>query len=97
MGLLDLFKPSASTTARVDIQFPDDFEMSLKVSIRIEGAIPNGTEIWVWDLYYAKTLFNLGHCEAADGLKSQLEAWAEDRVTILIVNIFNYWTLGRRV
>lgn len=82
MGLFDLFKPSLSTAARVDIQFPDDFETSSRVSILIEGAIPNGIEIWIWDLYYAKTLFNLGRCEATERLKSQLETWAEERVTI---------------
>lgn len=84
MGIFDLFKPSAFTIARVSIQFPDDFETSSSVAILVEGTIPHGMEIWVWDLYYAKTLFNLGRCKVADGMKAQLESWAEEWVTVLM-------------
>ena len=87
MGLFGLFKPSASLVARVSIQFPDDFETSSTVSILVEGTIPHGMEIWVWDLYYAKTLFNLGRCEVADGMKTQLEAWAQESATVLMLGL----------
>lgn len=84
MGLFDLLKPSASTLAKVSIQFPDNFETSSEVSLLTEGRIPSGMEIWIWDLYYAKTLFNLGRSEAAEGMKAQLEMWAEEWVTVLM-------------
>lgn len=84
MGLFDLFKPSASTLAKVSIQFPDNFETSSEVSLLTEGKITPGMEVWIWDLYYAKTLFNLGRSETAEGMKTQLEMWAEEWVTVLM-------------
>lgn len=84
MGLFGLFKPSAATVARVNIDFPGDFETSSVVSVVVQGRIPVGMEIWIWDLYYAKTLFNLGRCEGAEGVKTQLETWAEEWVTVLM-------------
>lgn len=80
MGFFDFFK-SRSPEARVRIAFPENFEQMSTVAIEVEGRIPEGMEVWVWDLYYAKTLFNLGSCEASNGLKAELELWAE-RLTV---------------
>ena len=83
MRLFGLFKPSPKTIATVRIAFPHDFESSSVVSLLVEGRLPAGMEIWIWDLYYAKTLFNLTRCQAAEGLKAQLEAFAQERVAVM--------------
>jgi hypothetical protein len=66
MGLFGRSKPSAPL-ARVRIMFPDDFEANSSVSVIIEGTIPPDMEMWVWDLFYAKTLYTLGQCESLSG------------------------------
>jgi hypothetical protein len=75
MRLFSRSKPSAPL-ARVSIQFPNDFETNSSVSVIIEGVIPPQMEAWVWDLFYAKTLYTLGRCGVADGMKGSLESWA---------------------
>ncbi|MBI5018116.1 MAG: hypothetical protein HZB55_21840 [Deltaproteobacteria bacterium] len=80
MGLFDIFK-QVSPIARVELQFQEDFETTSTVAVLVEGRIPSGMEIWIWDLYYAKTLYNIGRCEAAEGVKAHLERWASKWVT----------------
>ncbi len=47
------------------------------MSVHVKGLLPKGFENWIWDLYYAKTLYNLSKNAISNGLKVQLENWAE--------------------
>ena len=75
--MFDYFKKTTIPQAQVLIQFPSNFESTLIVSVQEEGPMPIGFENWIWDLYYAKTLYNLGENAISNGLKEQMEEWAE--------------------
>ena len=75
--MFDLFKKTSVPKVKVLIQFPSNFESTSIVSVQEEGPMPNGFENWIWDLYYAKTLYNLGENAISNGLKEQMEGWAE--------------------
>jgi len=84
MGIFNIFKKQTTPIAQVFIQFPEDFESTSAVSVCVEGLLPKGIENWIWDLYYAKMLYNLGKNEISNGLKEQLENWAEQWTAILL-------------
>ncbi len=62
--------------SQIRIGFPDDFESSWVASVHANPNIDRGMENWIWDLYYAKTLYELGKCSYSEGLNQDLEAWA---------------------
>ena len=80
MGLLDRFRKRKQVLSRVEIAFPSDFESSWLVSVVEEPPLPEDFNNWVWDLFYAKTLYELGINPISQGLRAQLEAWAEQWV-----------------
>jgi hypothetical protein len=88
VGLLGLFRKSGKSVASIRFAFPHDFETSYHASVSEDGRFPEGFENWVWDLFYAKALYTLGKSQIADGLKSQLETWAEEHVTVLLSGLF---------
>ena len=61
--MFDYFKKTTIPQAQVLIQVPSNFESTLIVSVEEEGPMPNGFENRIWDLYYAKTLYNLGEMQ----------------------------------
>ncbi len=82
--MFNIFKKHVTPEAQVFIQFPENFESTSAVSVRVEGSLPKGFETWIWDLYYAKTLYNLSKNAISNGLKEQLESWAEQWVSLLL-------------
>lgn len=48
----------------------------------MEGEIPDARHAWIWSLYYAKVLYELGSTSAGLGLKGLLEAWAMATATV---------------
>ncbi|WP_018878994.1 hypothetical protein [Thioalkalivibrio sp. ALE9] len=47
-----------------------------KVSLAVEGELPEYGQVWVWDIVYAQQLFALGEVQAAQDLKETMELWA---------------------
>ncbi len=84
MGLLGLFQNSGKVIATISFGFRPDFETTYRVSVSENGAFTEGFENWIWDLFYAKALHAIGKTEISDGLKSQLEAWADEHVVVLL-------------
>ena len=82
--MFNIFKKQVTPIAQVFIQFPEEFESTSAVSVRVEGLFPKGFETWIWDLYYAKTLYNLGKNAISNGPKEQLENWAEQWIIPLL-------------
>ena len=70
--------------AQIRIGFPDDFESSSVASVAAKPEAPKGTENWVWDLYYAKTLYDLGTRQFSESLKQELDAWAVKWAKVLM-------------
>ena len=58
-------------------EFDSDFEINSVVSLIEEGSLEEGFKVWVWDLYYAKTLYVLSNNEISKVLKKTIEKWAE--------------------
>ena len=65
--MFNIFKKKATPVSQITIQFPIDFESTSVVSVCEKGTFPKGYENWIWDLYYAKMLYNLGE-NAISGL-----------------------------
>ncbi len=82
--MFNFFKKKLVPNAQILIQFPSEFESTSLVSVIVEGLIPKGFENWIWDLYYAKTLYNLGKNAISNGLKEQMESWAEQWAELLL-------------
>ncbi len=74
--MLGLFK-RRDLLSRIEIRVPDTFEEVQRVSVVPSARLEDVYVAVVWAFYYAKVLFNLGECPAAEGMKAQLEAWAE--------------------
>jgi hypothetical protein len=85
LGLLGMFGDSGKAVARISFGFRPDFETTYRVSVSEKGAFPEGFENWIWDLFYAKTLYTAGKNTISDGMKSQLENWAEEHVVVLLL------------
>jgi len=84
MGLLDLFRNSDEVVACISFGFRPDFETTHLVSVREKGTFPDGYENWIWDLLYATALNAIGKSHVSDGLRLQLEAWAEEHAPVLV-------------
>jgi hypothetical protein len=82
--MINMHQKQAKSQAQVFVQFPEDFESTSVVSLGVEGSLPKGFENWIWDLYYAKTLYNLSKNAISYGLKEQLESWAEQWASSLL-------------
>lgn len=63
--------------SRIAIRIPDSFEENQRLAVIPSARLDDVYVPVVWAFYYAKMLFNLGECVAAEGMKAQLEAWAE--------------------
>ena len=61
-------------------EFDLNFETTSVMAIIEDGYIEEIHYAWVWDLYYAKTLYVLGNNSFSVGLKSNMEKWAEPLV-----------------
>jgi len=61
-------------------KFDSKFEINSTVSVDEDGKIDEGHLTWVWILYYAKILYVLGSNPISNGLKNDLEKWAESLV-----------------
>lgn len=75
MGLLGTLFSNKICTFR--FTFDSSFETNSTVSIDENGKIDEGYRVWVWSLYYAKILYILDSNPISEGLKNQLEKWAE--------------------
>jgi hypothetical protein len=82
--MFNIFKKEATPVTQITIQFPIDFESTSVVSVCEKGTFPKSYENWIWDLYYAKMLYSLGENAISDGLKEQLENWADHWVGPLL-------------
>ena len=82
MGLFDnLFDKLFSTKiCTLRFKFDSKFEINSTVSVDEDGKIDEGHLTWVWILYYAKILYVLGSNPISNGLKNDLEKWAESLV-----------------
>lgn len=58
-------------------EFDLNFETNSVMTIIEDGYIEEINYAWVWDLYYAKTLYTLGNNSFSVGLKNNMEKWAE--------------------
>src|SRR5690554_2763574 len=63
--------------SRIAIRIPDSFEEDQRVAVIPSARLDDVYVPVVWAFYYAKIMFNLGECVAAEGMKAHLEAWAE--------------------
>ena len=79
-----LFKDRETSIAQIRIAFPDDFENSWAASVVAKPEVRKGMENWIWDLYYAKTLYGLGKCPFSEGLQEELETWATKWAAVLL-------------
>lgn len=61
-------------------EFDLNFETTSVMAIIEDGYIEEIHYAWVWDLYYAKTLYTLGNNSFSVGLKNNMEKWAEPLV-----------------
>jgi hypothetical protein len=84
MGLLGLFRNSGKMVATISFGFRPDFETTYRVSVSEEGTFPDGYENWIWNLFYATALQAIGKSQISEGLKSQLESWAEEHIVVLL-------------
>jgi hypothetical protein len=84
MGLWRLFARSGKMVGSISFGFRSDFETTYRASVSERALSPNGYENWIWDLFYATALQAIGKSQISDGLKSQLEAWAEEHVVVLL-------------
>jgi hypothetical protein len=60
---------------QINLGFGHDFATTPKISVHESPELPEHEQIWVFDLYYAKTLHELPS-EAASTLREDLETWA---------------------
>lgn len=74
--MLGMFR-KRNLIARIEIRVSQSFEEDQRVSVALSSRLDDVYIPVVWALYYAKILFNLGECAAAQGMKTQLETWAE--------------------
>ncbi len=58
-------------------EFDLNFESNAVVAVIEDGYLEEIHYAWIWDLYYAKTLYTLGNNEISNGLKNHVETWAE--------------------
>lgn len=65
------------SSVQITLGFPADFGHNTpnKISCRLEGQLPEHQQIFLFDLFYAKTLHQLSAHEA-DSLREDLDAWA---------------------
>ena len=68
------------TNGRIRIEFPSNFESTSTVCVVEDVRVPEMSEIWIWSLYYAKQLFNLGRCPHSEGLRETLHNWALENI-----------------
>ncbi len=82
MGIFDnLFDKLFSTKiCTLRFKFDSNFETNSTVSVDEDGKRDEGHLAWVWVLYYAKILYVLGSNPVSNGLKNDLEKWAEPLV-----------------
>ena len=60
----------------VQIGFADDFESSRRVTVNVDGELPEHEQIWVWDVYFASVLYELSDPELVIDFKETIDAWA---------------------
>ncbi len=58
------------------IGFPHQADTPLPVSVTERDELAEHEQVWIWDLYYAKTLHALGDSREAADLKESLDGWA---------------------
>ncbi len=65
------------SSVQITLGFPADFGHNTpnKISCRLEGQLPEHQQIFLFDLFYAKTLHQLSASQA-DSLREDLDAWA---------------------
>ncbi len=60
----------------ITISVPGDYPTTSMVAVHEAGQLPEYGQVWVWDMYFAQVLFELGECPEADELKEILDIWA---------------------
>lgn len=60
----------------ITISIPEDYPTTSMVAVHEQGQLPEYGQVWVWDMYLAQVLFELGECREADELKEILDIWA---------------------
>lgn len=58
------------------IGFSDALDEQNTVAVMEEGELPEYLQVWIWDLYYANVLHNLGDNEVSAQLRTTLDNWA---------------------
>lgn len=72
----------------IAFQFSSDFESSSIVKVKVTGTLPKDFAVWVWDLFYTKVLYTMGHDGPSDQLKQHLERWAEPVAADFAATVF---------
>jgi hypothetical protein len=62
------------------IGFPHQVDTPLPVSVAERDELAEHEQVWIWDLYYAKTLHALGDSREAVDLRERLDGWAVQMV-----------------
>lgn len=62
-------------------EFDPNFETNSVVSVIEKGCLEDEYQAWIWDHYYAKTLYVLGNSDISISLKNHLEKWAEQVIS----------------
>jgi hypothetical protein len=60
----------------IRIHFDTHFHETRKVLVAEDGTVSEHEQVWLWDLYCAHTLFELGADTASARLQQQLTEWA---------------------
>ena len=58
------------------LTLPQDLSAEPVISVQETGDLPEYGQVWVWDMWLAQTLFELGGDVAAEELKEILDLWA---------------------